>query len=144
MNLKNMKAGLKDLDWKKLLLEKGEKIGLIVAGVFAALMVLPFLWYMVLGNGPNANAELLKKPTEELEKKQASSQPTDADKPPPGDTKVVVKNLKIDDTAPYRLAQLTSGGAGNDSGKRMELTGTVPTRPSRRRTCPGASAGIQQ
>jgi hypothetical protein len=112
-----MKFSLKDLDWKKVLLEKGEKIGLGVAGLFAALMVLPFLWYMVAGSGPGANAETLKNATERLEKAQANSTPTDN---PSGDTTVVIKNVKIEDTTPYQLATLTSGGAAGDANKRKE------------------------
>src|SRR5271165_2227707 len=101
MDIKGMKSSFKDLDWKKLLLEKGEKIGVGVAGLFAALMALPFLWYMVAGSGPGANAESLKKLTDSLERAQANSTPTDN---PSGDTTVVIKNVKIEDTTPYQLA----------------------------------------
>src|SRR6516164_3147734 len=81
MAIKDLKGKVKDLNWKKLLLEKGEKIGLVVASALAVLMLLPFLAYLILGNGPSANAALLKKPTEDLQRKQQSSQPTDSDKP---------------------------------------------------------------
>jgi hypothetical protein len=119
MDIKGMKSSFKDLDWKKLLLEKGEKIGLGVAGLFTALMALPFLWYMVAGSGPGANAESLKQLTAKLDKAQTTSAPGDADSPS-GDTTVVIKNLKIQDTTPYQLAQLTSGGVAGDANKRKE------------------------
>ena len=117
MDIKGLKGKVKDLEWKKLLLEKGEKIGLAVASAFAVLMLLPLLAYLILGNGPNANASLLKEPTEQLATKQEKSQPTNDDKPPPA-TQVVIKETTINDPDRWQLALLSSGGAGNDPTKR--------------------------
>ncbi len=121
MNFKDIKGQIKDLDWKTLLLEKGEKIGLGVAGVITGLMVLPFLWYMVAGTGPSAHANQLAKPTGDVEAKlnNRSVQPSGDDSPPVGETQVVVKNLRIGDGTPYQLAQLTSGSAGDPTKRRQ-------------------------
>jgi hypothetical protein len=119
MDIKGIKGKVKDLDWKKLLLEKGEKIGLVVASAFAVLMLLPFLGYILLGNGPTANANLLKDPTDRLEQKQKISQPGDADKPPPA-TQIVIKDTTIADPSRWQVALFSSGSAGVDPTKRRQ------------------------
>jgi hypothetical protein len=127
MDIKGIKSQVHDLNWKTLLLEQGEKIGLGLAVGLTSLLALPFLWYVVAGNGPNANAELLKSPTDQLEKLQASSQPEYPDNPPPGDTRVVIRSQITGDTTAYQLGQLTSSGLGVDPGRRDEPRVLVPT-----------------
>jgi hypothetical protein len=127
MDIKGIKSVARDMNWKTLLLEKGEKIGLGLAGGLTALLALPFLWYVVAGNGPNANAELLKSPTDQLEWKQVSSLPESTDKPPAGDTRVVTRSQITGDTTPYQPAQLTGAGPGVDASRRDEPRVLIPS-----------------
>jgi hypothetical protein len=127
MDIKGIKSAVHDLNWKTLLLEKGEKLGLSLAGGLTTLLIVPFLWYLVAGNGPSANAELLKSPTDQLESRLASSQPAYPDNPPTGDTIIVIRSQTTGDTTPYQLAPLTSGGIGIDASKRDEPRVLVPS-----------------
>src|SRR5947209_2079149 len=50
-----------DFDFKAYLLQKGERVGLIVAGVLAAIMVLVGLGNAFSSSSPDKNADVLKK-----------------------------------------------------------------------------------
>src|SRR5947209_4009218 len=61
-------------DWKKLLVEKGERVGLGVAGLLALLLILSSV-KSYLGAGPTKNAQVLNKDISDLKTKLANNAP---------------------------------------------------------------------
>ncbi len=76
------KMKMKKVDFKQLLVEKGERIGLGAAGVVCGLMILPMFWFLFFGDSSKNIVDELTKPATALKTKQATSVPSDADNPP--------------------------------------------------------------
>ena len=70
-----------NFDWKQFFVQKGERVGVIVAAVLAVLMILPMFGFMLFGQNSRELVTNLSEPAKALKQKQETSVPTDADKP---------------------------------------------------------------
>jgi hypothetical protein len=89
---------LKDINFKQLLIEKGERIGLLAAGAIAALLVVCFgLMSALSGSSPSQNTEKLKDVHKKAQNVYQTSKPDEGlDKLPPDLQDVNVKEVKAD------------------------------------------------
>jgi hypothetical protein len=113
-------------DFKKVLLEKGERIGLAVAvGLLLLLWVTNLFWpgRGVFSPSPTNNAKELKGLTDKAKKELETSEPTDADKPDPkklaeaGNARFKV--LKVENPEQYQVAALFETPVPQDSNRRQ-------------------------
>jgi hypothetical protein len=70
-----------NVDWKQFFIQKGERIGVIVAGVLAVLMILPTFGFMLFGQNSKELVTSLSEPAKALKQKQDASVPSATDKP---------------------------------------------------------------
>ena len=115
---------LKDFNIKQFVLEKGERVGLGVAGVIALLLVLTlFIPGMgFLSGSAGANADVLAKAADGVENGLRTNQPTDADKPEDPTNKLVAFNFTIIDPAAakdYAVAVLGETRPGSRAGRHL-------------------------
>jgi hypothetical protein len=118
------------VDWKQLLLQKGERIALGIAGGLCALMVLSMFWYLLFGPSSKRIVEALDKPTKALAEQQRNARPTDADLPPKlanGGQLVELKQLKVDDPEKYQVAQFFTATPFFDPSTRYKPNIKSPT-----------------
>jgi hypothetical protein len=121
-----------NLDWKKLMVEKGERVAVGACGVVCALMIVAMFWYLMFGVNSAKVAADLTKPTGELEKKFKAAQPSDADKPPKAKSDsernvTFEKQRKVDEPEKYALNVLFTAPATQDANKRYKPEIFAPT-----------------
>jgi hypothetical protein len=116
--------GLKDINYKQLLLDRGERIGLGAAGVITLFLVatlfFPGMGFMSGSSGSNADA--LDKAAKTVESGIANNKPTQADAP--GDTKEKLVKFKFDildaaKTKEYAVAGLFKPAPGGALTRQM-------------------------
>ena len=89
---------LKDVNFKELVLQKGERIGLAVAGVITALLVVGFGAASVMTDGPQKNVDTLKDLQQKAKTAHDTSKPPEnLDKLPPELEVVEVKPVRPDE-----------------------------------------------
>src|SRR5262245_53858673 len=100
----------KKFDIKELLLDKGERIGLGVAGGLAVLAVLSFFYTAFTGTSAAANKQVLDDQRQKVEARKVSARPGDTDLPPKADKSEALKfeNNKVADGSKYAVAQWSS------------------------------------
>jgi hypothetical protein len=116
---------MKDFDWKKFFLEKGEKVGIGVAGGLMALLVLTGLFLPGHGfftaAGPAKNAKDLDDLSKDLKNKLATNKPTDKDDLP--DPESAKRRIQLDtkrlDSEDYEMAGIFEGRRHEDTKKRL-------------------------
>src|SRR5260370_19960580 len=110
---------MKDFDWKKFMIQKGERVALGVAG-FITLLLLIFNVKSIFSAGPAKNADVLKKKTQVLRDQLASNRPKDSDKPEKSDD--VMRSFDftyINDPSRYQLPPLFPASGSVDH-KRLQ------------------------
>jgi hypothetical protein len=101
---------LKDVDWKRFFIEKGERVGLGIAGFLMVVITgvslfLPDHGFLV--PAPTTNAKDLNDISDRESNRQRSAVPGEADKPPPiPAVPVSFENNRIDDGDSYRVTKL--------------------------------------
>ncbi len=125
---------MKDFDWKKFMIQKGERVALGVAG-FITLLLLIFNVKSIFSAGPAKNADVLKKKTQVLRDQLASNRPKDSDKPEKSDD--VMRSFDftyINDPSRYQLPPLFPASGSVDH-KRLQPELYAPVE--------GKAAGVQ-
>jgi hypothetical protein len=113
---------MKDFDYKKFLLEKGERVGLIAAAVLAVLLLVTSLLLPPHGffSGSSVqNAKALRDPTANLENQLLTRKPADADKPPKEAVELIDIKQTYVDGGEHMMANLSPEPAGPGSGRRV-------------------------
>ena len=115
---------LKDINFKQLVLEKGERVGLAAAAVIALVLVLTlFIPGMgFLSGSASGNADVLTKAADGVEKGLRDNTPSDADKPEDPTNKLVAFNFTIIDpnaAKGYGIAGLFQPLRGGSAGRQM-------------------------
>ena len=105
--------GLKNFDYKQLLIDRGERIGLGAAGVIALVLVTslfcPTMGFM--SGSASSNAEVLVASTNTVQNGLNTDKPTEADNPGDTKAKLVAFNFDVMDeakTKSYAVAELFS------------------------------------
>jgi hypothetical protein len=101
---------LKNFDYKRFLLEKGERLGLGIAGGIGLLLIIVGLFlpkHGIFTDSPTVKAADLEKITKEVDGNMKRASPTDADKPPPDAAKNRI-DLDVEpvDSSRYAVASL--------------------------------------
>jgi hypothetical protein len=111
----------KKFDFKSFLLQRGEQIGLVVAGLLMLLLVVPAALSFFTAGSSSEKAETLDKKSVFVENalRDPNNLPTEADKPPPDAKKKLIK-IKSDQIDPdqYLLRPLVPEGGGIGGGRR--------------------------
>ena len=110
------------VDWKQLFVEKGERVGLGVAGGLCVLMIVPMFWFMLFAPNSRAVSEELDGSAKKLKDKQATSTPDVADLPPQttdGSKLVVLERPKLDPDS-YPKLQVIAQETQVDKSKRLK------------------------
>jgi hypothetical protein len=110
---------MKDFDWKKFMVEKGERVALAVAG-FIALLLIVLNVKSIFSAGPAKNADALKRKTQTLRDQLASNRPKDSDLPEKSDD--LMRSFAftyINDPSRYQVATLFPA-SGRVDDKRLQ------------------------
>ena len=113
------------LDFKKLLLERGERIGLSVAGIITLLLLLVSLLWPGKGlfsGSPDEKAKGLIEPAAFITQRLSdpNNQPGDADKPDKNSKdKLIAYNMETVDAEKFRMASLIPAGGAGSAGRRV-------------------------
>ena len=104
------KLNLKNFDWKKFLLEKGEKVGLGVALFLGLYFLITSLFWPgngLLATSPSENAKLLTDQAAKVENALRSNQPGTGHKPTdPNAALPELATYKVKDPDKYQVAML--------------------------------------
>ncbi len=128
-------------DMKQFLLQRGELVGLGIAGLLLLGVGVTSLIAGLAAGRPSKLAEELNKTTEEVQNALLNNRPTDSDDMPKGDpaSKITEFNAsKIEDPTPYLVASWTES-----SGSRSNLRGQPVVLPPEEGTVAVAYAKIK-
>ena len=116
------------LDFKKLLLERGERIGLSVAGIITLLLLLVSLLWPGKGlfsGSPDEKAKGLNEPAAFITQRLSdpNNQPGDGDKPDKNSNeKLIAYNMETVDPEKYRMKSLGGSIDAGSAGRRVPRT----------------------
>ena len=114
------KLNLKNIEWKRFLLEKGEKVGLCVAGLVGLAFLVMCLVTALFATGPGENANKLKQQAETVQNRLNSSQPGPQDKPlKPDDPLPPLAQFKVEHPEKFWMASLFTVTPPGDSNRRQ-------------------------